>query len=233
MQAIYLVTNWHVVTGLVPSTLLPIDANLPKPSVLRLFYKRRANEQRTTVNTWTLDIKLYDRGNPVWFEHSKRQHVDVVALKVPVAELGEFANLPINSIEQESRLKLYVGMDSFVLGFPEGISGPGKTPIWKRASIASEPDYDFRNVPGFIVDTATRSGMSGSPVIVRHSGIFKPHEEPQFRGDEILGTVSKFVGIYSGRYADDPMGVSLGMVWRSVVLDDILTGKTKGFSSWN
>ena len=60
------------------------------------------------------------------------------------------------------------GMDCFILGFPEGLFGAAFTPIWKRGSIAAEP---YQRVP-YYIDIATRRGMSGSPVIIRHDGIF-------------------------------------------------------------
>jgi hypothetical protein len=155
--------------------------------------------------------------------------IDVVSLKLDRSRLGEnFGNLAINSVGQESRLAPYAGMDCFVLGFPEGMNGPGLTPIWKRGSIATEPLYDFRGTPGFLIDTATRKGMSGSPVLARHSGVFRPGggEEPtQF---DVIGTVFRFVGIYSGRLGNDPMEVQLEMVWRDGVLNDITSLRTVG-----
>jgi hypothetical protein len=62
-----------------------------------------------------------------------------------------------------------IGMDVFVLGYP---FGPGKTglPVWKRGSIASEPDLVPQVENYLLVDTASRPGMSGSPVILRTYG---------------------------------------------------------------
>jgi hypothetical protein len=149
---------------------------------------------------------------------------------VDATQLANFANQSINLLEQESRLPAYAGMDCYVLGYPEGMIGPGWTPNWKRGSIATEPDYDFRNMPGFLIDTATRSGMSGSPVIVRHNGVFNPSGASHITPDAVIGTVSKFVGVYSGRLGDDEMGVQLRIVWRADVLEDVVTGNTKGFN---
>jgi hypothetical protein len=173
---------------------------------------------------------LYHADQALWSEHSTRQNVDVVAIRLDVTQFADFANQSINTLKQESRLPAYAGMDCYVLGYPEGMIGPGWTPIWKRGSIATEPDYNFRNMPGFLIDTATRSGMSGSPVVVRHSGVFNPSGAAHVAPDAVIGTVSKFVGIYSGRLGDDPMGVQLGMVWRAEVLEDIVTGNTNGFN---
>jgi len=58
-----------------------------------------------------------------------------------------------------SKFKVRAGMDAFVLGYPLGISGGAKFPIWKRASIASEPDIDVDSLPKIVIDTATREGI--------------------------------------------------------------------------
>jgi len=102
----------------------------------------------------------------------------------------------------------------------QGMIGPGRTPIWKRGSVASEPDYDWRNMPAFLIDTATRDGMSGSPVVARHSGILLTGANDGMGPDSLIGTMTKFTGIYSGRIGEDEMGVQLGLVWKPIVLDD-------------
>jgi hypothetical protein len=229
-DAIKLVTNWHVVTGVDPTSMQPVDNQNPLPAALKLFYKQRLTGAQQGVQTLTHDIPLYDKdNNAVWAEHSTRQNVDVVTLDLDVGALPDFANVAVNAIEQEERLLPYAGMDCFVLGYPEGMIGPGRTPIWKRASIATEPRYNFRNSPGFLIDTATRNGMSGSPVVARHDGFFNPDGGGVSR-NSIIGTVTRFVGIYSGRLGDDPLEVQLGMVWRSDVLTDIAGGNVKGYN---
>lgn len=46
----------------------------------------------------------------------------------------------------------------------------------------------------------------------------------------MIGTVTKFVGIYSGRIGDDPLGLQLGVVWRADVLNNILSLQTRGMN---
>jgi len=230
-DAVQLITNWHVVTGVDPTTMQPVDAKEPLPSALRILYKAHFSEGGAKgIDTRTHDIPLCDGDQALWSEHSTRQNVDVVAIKLDVTQLENFANQSINTIQQENRLAPYPGMDCYVLGYPEGMIGPGRTPIWKRGSIATEPLYNFRSMRGFLIDTATRNGMSGSPVIARHDGIFNPGGPGGLSPDAVIGSVNKFIGIYSGRLGDDPMEVQLGMVWRADVLEDIVTGSTKGFN---
>jgi hypothetical protein len=192
---------------------------------MRVFYKirgTRPEDGATFMDTRTHDILLYDGGRALWYEHSTRQNVDVVAINIDVSQVENFANTSINTIKQENRLPPYPGMDCYVLGYPEGMIGPGRSPIWKRGSIATEPRYDFREKPGFLIDSATRNGMSGSPVIARHSGIFNPGgSRMPLAPNAVIGTAFKFIGIYSGRLGDDPLEVQLGMVWRADVLQDI------------
>jgi Trypsin-like peptidase domain len=233
-DTLYLITNWHVVTGIDPTTMMPVEDG-PLPETLVFYYKQSVVKGKPTpgaaaIANFPKQLNLYEAGYAAWYEHSTRQNVDVVALKLSQSDLGEFANIPVNEVDQSPELEVAAGMDCFVLGYPEGMIGPGRTPIWKRGSIASEPKYNWREKPGFLIDTATRKGMSGAPVVARHSGILKVGSGPGLSGGDIIGTVTKFAGIYSGRIGDDLMGVQLGMVWSVDVLDDILSGRTRGMN---
>jgi hypothetical protein len=231
---LYLITNWHVVTGVDPTTMMPEG---PSPDVLVFHYKQTVDATGKPIPppapalaNWPKQVNLYQAGTPTWFEHTTRQNVDVVAIKLSQPDLVEFANVPVNEVDQSPELEVAAGMDCFVLGYPEGMIGPGRTPIWKRGSIASEPKYDWRDKPSFLIDTATRKGMSGSPVVARHSGILKVSPGPGLGPNDVIGTVTKFIGIYSGRIGEDLMGVQLGLVWRADVLDDTLSEKTRGMN---
>jgi hypothetical protein len=117
-------------------------------------------------------------------------------------------------------------MDVFVLGYP---FGPGKTglPIWKRGSIASEPDLVPLVESYLFVDTASRPGMSGSPVIVR---TYATHVS---EGNEITftaGAANKFIGVYSGRlHTQNPLEAQIGMVWSPTYIDEIIDGGFKDY----
>jgi len=69
--------------------------------------------------------------------------------------------------------------------------------------------------------------MLGAPVIVRHNGIFGIAGEVM-TGAEIIGTVERFVAIYSSRIGDDAIGFPIGTAWRAAVLDDILSFELAG-----
>ena len=87
-------------------------------------------------------------------------------------------------------LKVAYGL-LLVLGFPMNLSHEEILPIWKRASVATEPDIPHDNLPVFLIDTATREGMSGAPVIHRSFGNYTTTT-----GGNVMqgGEVSRFVG---------------------------------------
>ncbi len=126
---------------------------------------------------------------------------------------------PINVLKSEADLAVRIGMDVYILGYPFGNQPPG-FPVWKRGSIASEPDLTKIGAGYMLVDTASRPGMSGAPVIRRSWGTHL------LEGDAISTDStpqSKFIGVYSGRLrTDDPSDAQIGMVWPASDIDDII-----------
>ena len=126
--------------------------------------------------------------------------------------------------------------DVFIIGYPWGLSGGNEVlPIFKKGSIASEPDVNQSNLPRILVDSRTTEGNSGSPVIVSHSGYYLHNKNsPE---EAIIGTLHAFLGIYSGRLTADELenlGASnkevteLGIVWKEEVIQEIIEGNTLG-----
>jgi hypothetical protein len=125
---------------------------------------------------------------------------------------------------------LKVSRDVYVLGYPKGISGSGGFPIWKRASIATEPAIQLDGLPKILVDTATREGMSGAPVVAIADGEFEVEGRgPAYR---LPGRVCRFVGVYSGRLGKNEMEAQLGIVWKAQAVDEIVQIPTRGKSSF-
>jgi hypothetical protein len=99
----------------------------------------------------------------------------------------------------------------------DGLSGEG-LPVWKRGSIAAEPEVVAAGAPLFI-DTASRLGMSGSPVIRRSRG------SHALEGNEVSigGIATRFVGVYSGRLTSaDPLDAQLGLCWPALLVSDVI-----------
>lgn len=111
----------------------------------------------------------------------------------------------------------------FIPGYPHNVQDYYAQPVWKRATIASSVRDGWNREPKFLIDSASKSGMSGSPVL---------YYNPNGRV-EILGSTYQFgqdvailAGIYVGRVAingeQDPQ---IGTVWKSTVIKEIVEAK--------
>lgn len=232
---IFLITNGHNITRanpqqtdrITPSAAFPVQINT----------KARVSQKdnpSVLVTTELFVIDLYednDYKEPLWFVHPEHSYlVDVVAIplekKINVPEGLKL--FPINNYNFDSDFYPMVADDVFILGYPFNLTGDKELPIWKRGTIASEPFLDIENLPKMLVDTATRPGMSGSPVIMQRSG-FHGFNGIEFSGNEIFGTIKNFIGVYSGRIgADNEFKAQLGIVWKERVIKEILSAKKKG-----
>jgi len=127
------------------------------------------------------------------------------------------------------------GDDLFVLGYPRGISDYSAEPLWKRATVASDPRSGWNRQPQFIIDCASREGMSGAPVIA-----FSKSGEVQVGGMRHAGNSPSTAlhGIYVGRInnpeatAEDKLfEAQLGTVWKRAVIDEIIDAEVLGLHS--
>lgn len=230
----YLITNGHNITRLnaMDGARLSQHAGFPDKIVTNCLLWT-ADKKHLVRSTEDGNVRLYedeDNTIPCWYMHPEHGYtVDVIAIPIEAtSNVPAHIHLnPLNKYEFETRFKPVITDDVFILGYPMNINNPMHMPIWKRATIASEPHYDMDNLPYFLVDTATRSGMSGSPVILQRDGLHIPDGE--LNAQSFWGTIRSFVGIYSGRFEGTDMYQSqLGIVWKSKVIDEIISGKVKG-----
>jgi len=209
---IYLVTNWHNLSGRNPLTGQSIKDVVPDNISVYLHARNRPGEWGTET------FPLYDNSTSRWLQHSLQgQNVDVAILKISVSESSIV--YPVNEVASFDGMRVEVGMDIFVLGFPIRLF-TGIFPVWKRATVSTETDINVDGLPKFLIDTATREGMSGSPVVVRQRGSYIDAS-----GNMIMGMASatKFLGVYSGRYGSDNLeGAQLGIVWKKELIDQII-----------
>ncbi len=179
-QYIYLLTNWHVVTGRSP--LAPMFSKTGAvPTRLRLFLHENVSENAISLSRkFPMDVTINDdTGNaPEWLEHPIHKfNVDVAVIKIPKdneftekAKYNCLANYDFHKDFFPSAMN-----DVFVVGYPWGLTGGDRVlPLYKRGSVASEPIVPYSNLPRFLIDCRTSEGMSGSPVICRHSGLWAP-----------------------------------------------------------
>ena len=209
----YLVTNWHVVTGRNAETNECLDkkfAAIPNSLIVRFHAKGK-------LGNWTfVQIPLLDEsGTKTWLEHPLGRAIDVVAIPL-TPELESRANLyPLDLALASVDMMAMPAMPVSVIGYPLGLSAGESWPIWKTGHIASDPDIDYEpGRPAFLIDATTRSGMSGSPVVLRLDNY------QMSNGSQVLagGVKTKFMGIYAGRIHDDS---EIGRVWRPFVLTEL------------
>ena len=214
----YLVSNWHCFAGRNPCTTAPLSTKTAAiPDTVACYLTLNgvyiAREWHTALLSKD-DVSF-------WYEHPKHgRNIDIGVL--PLALPERFKAMPINDMPDD-KLRLRVSDDVFVLGYPLGLQGPLGLPIWKRASVASEPGTSD---PSFMVDTATRPGMSGSPVVQRFRGLFK--HDPKIEGlglEDWIGEGDSFVGVYSGRLGPSQLEAQLGVIWKRHLIDEIIAGQ--------
>ncbi len=213
----FLVTNWHNVSGKDPRTGKHISKTLAEPDRLVGLW----NAASSLGVKFPYEIRIRDdEGRPLWWVHPRYgNRVDVIALPISLVP-GAFM-YPINTMRHVNNMRAAVGHDVFVLGYPFGV-GPGGLPIWKRGSIASEPEIIDSNDPYILIDTASRPGMSGSPVILR-----KWDGYGDINGTIHFGTgdATRLIGVYSGRLSTaDPNDAQLGLTWPTFLLEEIIAG---------
>ncbi|MDF2118287.1 serine protease [Roseiarcaceae bacterium H3SJ34-1] len=211
----FLITNWHNLSGRRTDDEKPIHSQAAIPNKLRIWCGHE-----TVGNKISTDVDLYDKdGTPIWFVHPTRKHaVDIAAIAItPGYDVRIYA---INDA-QETPAIVGVGAEVFILGFPTGLTRGG-FPIWKRGSIATEPDFAAQGDDYMLIDSATRAGMSGAPVIFRTNGTFTAQDGSI---NIAAGANTSFVGIYSGRLKtptlDDPQ---LGITWPKKLIEEVVAG---------
>jgi Trypsin-like peptidase domain len=211
-----LITAWHNLTGTHPATWQSISKTGGRPDRINATFKTRKSSEDLILNQ-----PLYDSaGNALWKVHPEAaEQVDVAVLKILFPVPDSVLAVPINEIPQQP-MAAPVGAEAFIVGYPKGIV-EGGLPIWKRASIASEPNL-FRDEDGsrrLLVDSASREGMSGAPVFLRSIGSFLCDDGSMVVGAQIA---TKFLGLYSGRLAhSDALDAQLGIVWPAELLETI------------
>lgn len=258
----FIITNGHVVTGrdfLDRSILSADNPTLGScPTVLRV---RVAGYDETVPGGWyqmeTLFIELFEDGEPVWYEHPSLGHkCDVVAIDIDwPKDQARLWHRPLNRVDNV-RIPVRPGVTVFILGYPLGISVKLDMPIWKSGYIASEPYFPVSlegesgskrtqglldGLPAFFIDSQTRRGMSGSPVIAQYTGTWDrtdPYKAPSLDGRSsldldhlILGdTATEFVGCYSARVLSRELEAGLGLCWHKEVIEEICNARQRAIN---
>lgn len=215
----FLVTNWHVVAGRRPDNGAVLSQSGAVPDEVVIMHN-----QAGILGTWIPRTEpLYEPdGNPRWLEHpTHHRALDVVALSLTQLDgVDVYAHDPWG---EGPGLAMGVTSALSIIGFPFGITGGGGLGIWVQGTVATEPTLDFESMPRFLIDSRTRPGQSGSPVVAYHAGgaaAMKDGSTAVFSGP-----LEQFVGVYSGRISDES---DLGFVWKAVAVCDVVDSGVAG-----
>lgn len=115
---------------------------------------------------------------------------------------------------------LTVSDDLFVVGYPRGIADYTLQPLWKRATVATIPHLGWNREKMFLVDCASRQGMSGAPAITfTKTGTLRIGATVH----QFSHPVTMLHGIYVGRQAGaSEFEAQIGTIWSTEVIDEII-----------
>jgi hypothetical protein len=212
-EAVFLATNWHVVSGRRTDTSESLHPSGAIPDSLSIVHNVAGQ-----LGSWTARVErlIDDDDRPLWQEHPTHgRRVDAVAL--PLTDLGGVEAIGYDLSNPGPDTLLGAAGPVSVIGFPFGRTGGGAFGIWIQGTVATEPEIDFDDLPSFLIDSRTRPGQSGSPVISYYAGGMVPMADG---GSAVFGgPVERFLGIYSGRINSES---DLGFVWKLGAIRDIV-----------
>jgi hypothetical protein len=211
----FLVTNHHVVTGQNVLTGEFLGRHAVHPEHVEIAHNASGHVGRHVL----ISEPLYDdRGRGLWWEHPIHgKRVDVVAL--PLTSTAGADLYPHDPWATNPPVALHVTSDVSVVGFPFGRSS-NDLALWTRGTVASEINLDHDDLPLYLIDSRTRTGQSGAPVVffARYGMV------PLENGNTMIndGALEVFLGVYSGRISEES---DIGMVWKPIAVMDLLAAQ--------
>jgi hypothetical protein len=231
-DASYLVTNWHNFSGRDPISKIPLSESAALPDRVRfLEYEKGETEPddilfQINVRQITLPLFADYPFQSLWYEHPIHgSAVDVAVLPISSEILSPKTLITsAQSLESDCIKPPFVTQDVYVIGYPLGIISGLPVPIWKRATIASEPLVDPEGLPKVFIDTATRKGMSGSVAITQTFQVGPYPKKDGSDSNTLMAITREILGVYSGRIGASAIEAQLGIVWKTHVIDEIISG---------
>ena len=232
----WIITNWHVLSGRNAETQAIMSSTGATPDRVTVRFHSPAG----LGNFTEVEIPLLDsEGRPLWLEHPSVGHqVDVAALRVPQGTDGisqitttdgstttvrptiSFHAIDLANTDPAG-IFISIGERLSVIGFPIGEDVQG-FPIWTQGFVASELDLQYRGLPSFLIDSRTRQGQSGSPVLFYSAS----GQYPSAVGVTTLGRSqinSRLMGVYAGRINAES---DIGRVWTVQAIIEVVVGKS-------
>lgn len=161
-----LITNWHIVAGRNPETKDLLSPSGGIPNNIRILHNKK-----NSLGTWIFKKEnLYSNDKPLWYEHSlHNEKVDVVALRL--TDLNDVDIFLYILDENDPKISIRPAETVSVVGFPFSLGsiGPARQSglaLWTTGFIASEIQFDYGDLPRFVIDCRTRKGQSGSRLLL-------------------------------------------------------------------
>lgn len=232
----YLITNWHVVNER-DFWEKKEKRSERHPTHVLFTPSFSTSDTRVVKDTRAIKLALYDDfGNPQWLVHPKwKNDIDIVAIPIPpTMNFGENKYedlLAINELYSTVQLDLSVTDELFVIGYPYGLGSDqkGTLPIWKKSTVASEPEMPYlRNgQPTFLIDGITNPSMSGSPVIRHLKGTVNTNNGILLGASGII-----LAGVYSGRISSQIEGLQKCKLDFSKIIEELNKNDCMDFKYW-
>lgn len=216
---LFLITNRHNVTGRNQNTNECLSKHGSIPNKIKVHFNKKNSIGEYVIK----DIKILDDAeNQLWHEHpTLKDTADFVALELsddPDIEFFQYSSgqdTVIHALKPSNTLS--------IIGFPYGRSSDKKFGIWISGFLASDPDVNYGELPVMLVDARTRTGQSGSPVILyKEAGMAM-----MSRGSQMIYNptyTTNLLGIYSGRITPQS---DIGMIWKKEAIIELLDSITK------
>jgi hypothetical protein len=246
----YVVTAWHNATGRHTETLEFLDTkNSAVPDSIILAFKMHMFGRVTNMR---VVIPLYDENNALFYVHPDNwPRIDVIAIpfnpfathnisgytegkkesfsiqlsdgtgKSTIRAIQDY--LAPKDLTKKWMAAVDVTEEVFIPSYPHNITDYYYNPIWKRATIASDPKIDWKEERKFLIDSASSSGMSGASVFYYNTQGIVNIGSVRY---QLNNPAAIHAGIYVGRIGvTDKADPQVGTVWHASVVDEIIDGK--------
>jgi len=185
-DVLFLITNYHVLTGEAPGgSEPPIGNNIE-------FFLHKSADSPADVKSIRLPLFTTEQ-RPIWISPNNPPDADVAILPIPSAA---YRDCNINCLSPDwasADLRVRPTSRVTLIGYPYGYyDSTNQLPVWKTGSVATEPDIDFDGKPLFLVDVSAFPGMSGSPAVAVAHGTYETGD-----GNVSVGGIRRFLGIFA------------------------------------
>lgn len=217
IDTVFLVTNYHVVTGHSPGSTLPRQGDRV------VFYLHKDQNEPSEVKQVVLPL-YSSAGAPLWEQSTEHLEADLILLPLPKAAFEGIAMFVFIDDHTRTDIRIRPTSGATLVGYPYGFSDTtNRLPVWKTGHVASEPQVDFQGKPAFLVDVSAFPGMSGSPVLAVANGVYEDEREVMRTGRvvRLLGVFSAMPVMRSQTPGQSDISLQLGYVWKASLIADL------------